>query len=266
MVRITSAHNPVIKYVRSLERASVRREQGAYIAEGVRLVRDALATRQHALLALYDPDMLARSASGSSLLVGLPGWADRWYEVDARVMAAAAQTETSQGVLAVLALPPAAPLSAKMGDTFGVLLDRVSDPGNAGTILRTAAAAGVDYVCAVAGSVDLFAPKVVRAGMGAHFHLPLHGNVSWEIVDRELSDIDLVVSDVHRGHSIYEVHWPERVALVVGSEAHGTSDDAHNRATMRVHVPMRSGVESLNASVAASIVIYSALGPRVSGP
>src|SRR5436305_7673793 len=105
MTRITSPYNPTIKYVRSLDRAAVRREEGAYIAEGVRLVGEAVSTQQHATLVLYDPDMLTRSVQGSTLLGQIPEWAERWYEVDGRVMQAATQTESPQGVLAVLSFP-----------------------------------------------------------------------------------------------------------------------------------------------------------------
>jgi TrmH family RNA methyltransferase len=229
----------------------------------VRLVAEAVATRQRARLVLYNREALTRSASGASLFSEIPGWADRWYDVDERVMRAAAHTESPQGVLAVLSLPTPDALTERVQRGFGVLLDRLADPGNAGTILRTADAAGVAYVCAMAGSVDLFAPKVVRAGMGAHFHLSLYVDMEWEDVDRELMGVTLAVTDVGQGRSIYDVDWPESVALVVGSEARGVSEEARRRADLRAHVPMRSGVESLNASVAASIIIYSALGPGI---
>src|SRR5919199_5453992 len=101
MTAISSPHNPVIKYVRSLERARVRREEEAYLAEGVRLVSEALHTGQVASLVLYDPGQLRRSLAGAALAEAIPRWAAAWHEVDDRVMRAAAQTETPAGVLAV---------------------------------------------------------------------------------------------------------------------------------------------------------------------
>jgi TrmH family RNA methyltransferase len=133
-VRLTSTHNPVVKYVRSLERPQVRRADGVYLAEGVRLVGEALSHRQQAAVALYDPDSLARSDAGSRLLAELPRWAERAYEVDQRVLTAAAQTDTPAGVLVVLRRQEPSPLHGHAGDRFGVILDRLSDPGNAGTI------------------------------------------------------------------------------------------------------------------------------------
>jgi TrmH family RNA methyltransferase len=263
MTPISSPHNPVVKYVRSLERARVRREEKAYIAEGVRLVREALATGQRARIVLYDPALLSRSAAGTELLTSVSGWAERAYEVAERVLSAVAWTESPAGVVAVLALPVQADLSLHEADPFGVLLDGLADPGNAGTILRTADAAGVSYVCALPGTVDLFAPKVVRAGMGAHFRVPLYQDVDWQHVDAALSGVTIVTTSVRAGESVFDARWPERYALVIGSEAHGLSEESRVRAAMQVHIPMREGVESLNASVAASIAIYAARGRQI---
>ena len=110
-MRITSTRNPVIQEVRGLSRASVRRDERLYLGEGVRLVSEAISTSQPAALVLYDADALARSAAGSALLEALPAWAERTCEVAPHVLAAAADTETPAGVLAVLRMPNAAPLS-----------------------------------------------------------------------------------------------------------------------------------------------------------
>ena len=266
MTAISSPHNPVIKYVRSLERARVRREEGAYLAEGVRLVSEALHTGQVASLVLYDPEQLRRSSAGAALAEAIPRWAAAWHEVDDRVMRAAAQTETPAGVLAVLRVPETSSLAACRERPFGVILDRLADPGNAGTILRTAVAAGVDYVVSAPDSVDLYAPKVVRAAMGAHFRLPLYGGVPWDRIDSELTGVEVVVLDAAAEASVFRYTWPGRAALVVGSEAHGISEEARERASGRVRIPMRRGVESLNASVAASIAIYTALATSIDSP
>lgn len=262
-MRISSTRNPVVRYVRGLERASARRADGVYIAEGVRLLTEAIDTGQEATIALYDPAALERSAAGSFLLSRLPAWAERSYEVDPQVLSAAAQTEHPAGALAVLRFPFEPPLTAQSDARLGVVLDAVADPGNAGTIVRTAAAAGVGYVVALAGSADLFAPKVVRAGMGAHFRLPLYCGVTWDEVRAELRDVPAVALEADGGVSIYAFRWPDRALLVVGSEAHGLSPEVRAGVKNFIHIPMRAGVESLNASVAAAIVIYSHLGPSI---
>jgi RNA methyltransferase, TrmH family len=257
-VRLTSTHNPVIKYVRSLERAAVRRENGVYLAEGARLLREALTTGQTATLVLYDPEILQRTSEGARLLADLVAWAEESYEVDPHALKAAAQTDSPAGALAVLKLPAAPPLDTQQEAGFGVILDSVSDPGNAGTIARTAMAAGADYLVSTANSVDLFAPKVVRAGMGAHFRLPVYVRVSWDEIRRSLGGTTFVAASAHAAHSMYRFEWPVCSALVVGSEAHGLSPEAASTVHVRVRVPMRPGVESLNASIAAGILIYAA--------
>jgi TrmH family RNA methyltransferase len=261
---ITSPHNPLIKYVRSLERSQVRRAEGVYLIEGVRLVGEAIAAGQHATIVLFAPSLLQRSEAGSRLLPRLASWADRSYEVDERVLAAAAQTETPAGVLAVArrTQPPA--LAVHAHDRFGLILDRLADPGNAGTILRTADAAGVDYVVALPGTVDLFSPKVARAGMGAHFRLPLYPGVPWPELAEALPDMTLVAIDAGGEQLISRFVWPERTALIVGSEAHGLSPEASRHVAHRVRIPMKAGVESLNASVAASIAVYLGTGSLIS--
>jgi len=261
MSRVTSTRNPVVRYLRSLERGPVREAEGVYLVEGVRLINEAMASGQAATLAVYDPVLLSRSSAGSSLLAQLPRWADRSYEVDARVLRAATQTETPSGVVAAARRPRVDPLETHQDDRLGLILDRLSDPGNAGTILRTADAAGVGFVATLPGSVDLFAPKVVRAGMGAHFRVPLYPGIPWSELAAARRDVPCVAMEAHGGESLYTFRWPERVSLLVGSEAHGISPESQERVDARVHIPMKSGVESLNAAVAASIVIYSALRP-----
>lgn len=259
-MRITSSQNPVVKYVRSLERVRTRREEGVYLAEGVRLVGEAITTGQEAPIVLYDPAALGRTAAGAALLTQLPAWAGQVYEVSDRVLAVAAQTEHPAGVLAVLRGPTPPPLASRAAGRLGLFLDHLADPGNAGTILRTAAAAGVAYVLASPGSIDLFASKVVRAGMGAHFRLPLYQEVAWPEVRRALGAVPVVAAAVEQSTSIYRYAWPERLLLVIGSEAHGLSAETAHEVSAQVHIPMEPGVESLNAAVAASIMMYQILG------
>ncbi len=265
MQRISSPQNPVVKRLHSLERGRARREQGVYVAEGVRLIGEALATEQDAEVVLYDPDALSRSEAGRALMAALPGWVHSLYEADARVLAAAAQTDTPAGIVAALRYPTNAPLQSHRQDRLGIILDRLADPGNAGTILRTAAAAGAGYVVTTPDTVDLFAPKVVRAGMGAHFLLPLYQSISWDQIGEDLVGVTAIVAEIEGDTSVFDLDWPATAALIVGSEAHGLSEAAKSRAAEAVYVPMQPGVESLNASVVASIIMYLALGPSMGG-
>jgi TrmH family RNA methyltransferase len=214
---------------------------------------------------LFDPDALRRSAAGATLLKRLPGWAEQTHEVDSRILSAVAQTETPAGIVAVLRLPHPPPLTTHSGDRYGLILDGLSDPGNAGTILRTADAFGLGYAVTTPGSVDLFSPKVVRAGMGAHFRLPLYEHVSWPEISEALPGVDLVVADAEEGEPVQQIVWPERTGIVIGSEATGVSAEALAAAHMKVCIPIRPEVESLNAAVAAAILLYAGAGSTLSG-
>jgi RNA methyltransferase, TrmH family len=257
-VRITSTRNPAVKYVRALERAAVRRERGEYLAEGVRLITEAMQSGQTASLALYDPDQLERSDAGSITLAGINDWAERAYEVDERVLQAATPTETPAGIVAVLSLPSTPPLSAHREGRLGLILDGLADPGNAGTLLRSADAFGAGYVVATPGTADLYSPKVVRSGMGAHFHIPLYPAVSWKALVEALPGVALVAAEVAEGVAESEFDWSSHAALVIGSEAAGLSTEARAEIAEYVHIPMKAGVESLNAAVAGSILLYRA--------
>jgi TrmH family RNA methyltransferase len=258
-VRLTSTQNPIVKYVRSLERAVVRNAEGAYLVEGVRLTSEALAAGQIATHLLYDPSLLERTEEGLILLSRLTDWYAPRYEVTGHILEAVSETETPAGIVAVLKRPPEPDIDQLRGARFGVVLDRVSDPGNVGTILRTAAAVGADYVTAAPGTVDLYSPKSVRAGMGAHFRLAVF-SAEWSRLTDVLRGVTVVSCDSHADRSIYEAEWPFPLALVVGSEAHGLSEEAASISKDAVRIPMAPGVESLNASVAAGIVMYQALG------
>ena len=136
-MRLTSTANPVVKYVRSLESPVRRRDDGVYLIEGIRLVEEAVRAGVRARIALYIPDALQRSALGQRILSALAaGWADSVYEVDERVLRAAANTEHPGGVVAAIPIGVSSPLHVHAEAGLGLILDGVADPGNAGTILR----------------------------------------------------------------------------------------------------------------------------------
>jgi TrmH family RNA methyltransferase len=143
-----------------------------------------------------------------------------------------------------------------------LVLDGVADPGNAGTLLRAAAGAGATAVLATRGTVDLFSPKVVRAGAGAHFLLPLRTGLDWEAVSRALpGGCRVLLADAGAATPYWEADWRGPTAVVVSSEAHGASAGAAQRADVRVGVPVR-GIESLNVAVAGSVLLFEAVRQR----
>jgi TrmH family RNA methyltransferase len=169
-------------------------------------------------------------------------------------------TVTPQGILAVLAIPDLSPLPRPTSGRLILVPDQVRDPGNLGTMLRTAWAAGVTQVLLPPGTVDPSNPKVVRAGMGAHFHLPVH-KVGWDEIWRRVGDAEVWLAEAGRGIPYDRVDWRRDVALVIGGEASGAGQRARH-AALYVQIPMTSGVESINAAAASAVILFEAARQR----
>ena len=257
---ITSVHNPKIQTIRTLQSHSkARREEGAFVIEGVRLAEEALQAAWEAQLILSTTQLDSR---GQSVVEGFSARGVPVEQVSNRVFAAISETETPQGLLAVLKLS-ALPLPA--ATDFLLILDGVRDPGNLGTILRSAAAAGVQAVLLSPGSADAFAPKVVRAGMGAHFRLPIH-QLSWEQIKTTLGQsaagLHVYLAQAAAGMPYTRADFRAPLALVIGGEAAGAGQQAVSLTTEKVHIPMPGDSESLNAGVAASILLFEVVRQR----
>jgi TrmH family RNA methyltransferase len=255
---ITSPSNPTLKLVRALQsQRKAREKEGLFVIEGVRLVEEAVRAQAPVRLALHTDDLDAR---GRAALHALARLGAEIHEVTPRVMAAASDTQTPPGLLAVLSLPSSFILLPS-SFSFSLVLDRVSDPGNLGAILRTADAAGVEAAFLAPGTVDAHNPKVVRAAMGAHFHLPIT-NCTWNELAERLSGLTVWLAEARAGEPYDRVDWRAPSALIIGSEAEGPSAAARRFTARRVHVPMPGRAESLNAAVAAGILLFEAARQR----
>jgi TrmH family RNA methyltransferase len=232
---ITSLRNPLVREVVSLHTAKGRRQGDQVLLEGPTIVGEALASglRPQLLLAT-DPDPWAGSA-------------DRVVGVSEAVLGKVATTASPQGPVAVVARPRPTAEAPRRLVAWGI-----ADPGNLGTMIRTAAAVGVDVAVGGDGSADPWSPKAVRAGAGAHFRTAV---VEVDSIDEALGGrpgIALVVVGGVPPTSDTAGAW----ALVVGSEAHGLSPDVAARCRP-VTIPMPGGTESLNAAVAAAVALYA---------
>lgn len=251
---ITSPQNPKIKLVRALSgRTRERRQAGAFVAEGVRLLEEALASNWPFRFALYTSGLGER---GQQLLTLMAQRGIEVEQISSKLLSAIGETESSQGILAVLAdeaPQPVRPLH------FVLIVDSVRDPGNLGSLLRAAEAAGVDAVFLAPGTTDAFAPKVVRAGMGAHFRLPLY-EVSWEEMRTQVSVYgwSVYLADM-QGRSCWETAFQTPLALIIGGEAEGATAPARALATQSVSIPMQGKAESLNAAVAGAVLMFEVL-------
>lgn len=249
---ITSTKNPQIKHLRSLlTNRKDRRSERLFVIEGVRLVEEALQAQAEIAIVVYNRDQLATTERGATLIEQLSRFPA--YEVSPEVLQAVSDTVTPQGVVAAVRWPE---LESPM---YGVVLvlDALQDPGNVGTLLRSAVATGISQVICTAGTADVYSPKVARAAMGAHFRLPIAQDVSWDDAPLMLSTTDNVYAAVaEAAMPYYAADWRQPSALIVGNEANGVSAAGLAIATKQIAIPMAPGVESLNAAVAGSVILF----------
>lgn len=254
---ITSNQNSKIKLVRALlGRAKERREAGAFVAEGVRLVEEAVKGDWRFEIVLYDETLSER---GKLQVEGLRSKGVDVEEVSTSVMKSVSETESPQGILAVLQFSQS-PISNLLN--FILIPDQIRDPGNLGTLLRSAAASGVQAVLIPPETTDAFAPKVLRSGMGAHFRLPIH-SMSWEEIEKVVRSegLNVYAADMD-GQSCWQTDLCQPVALIVGNEAEGVSESARRLANGKVGIPMSGEIESLNAGVAGSVLMFEVMRQR----
>jgi TrmH family RNA methyltransferase len=254
---ITSPHNPKLKLVRALQgRVKERRDVGAFVVEGVRLVEEVVNSNWKLRFVLYD-DMLSERGKLTVDRLKLNGIDVE--EVSANLIKSLSETESPQGILAVLELIN---LPLPNFPTFILIPDQIRDPGNLGTLLRTAAAAGVQAVLLPPETTDAFAPKVVRSGMGAHFRLPIH-SMTWNEIKRfcESANQQVYLADMV-GQSCWEADLRQPLALIVGGEANGAGEQARKLANQKISIPMNGSIESLNAGVAGSVLMFEVARQR----
>jgi TrmH family RNA methyltransferase len=255
---ITSKKNPKIQWTRNLITSSKeRRLENCFVVEGIRLVEESLLSGWKTRVVFYTPEIDDR---GLAVITRYQDLGVEIEQVSKDVMQSVSDTDTPQGILVVLEREEL-PLPERIG--FLIILDQIRDPGNLGMILRTAAAAAVDAVILSPGSVDPFSPKVVRSGMGAHFHVPLRF-ASWDEIYAFKKEHGLTVflSVPADGILYYMADYRTPIALIVGGESHGAGERAYEAADQKVHIPLSRGVESLNAAAAASIIMYEVVRQR----
>lgn len=257
---ITSLKNDKARYVRALQgRRRVRQRERRFVFEGVRLVEEAVQAGVSPAYVFYTEPVEA-DERGSTLLESLRAMNVPCYAVDGAVMSACSDTMTPQGILAVLPIPD---LPRPERPTLTLVLDRVRNPGNLGTILRTALAAGVEQVLLAPGTVDASNPKVVRAAMGAHLHLPMAA-FGWEAIAEAVTGGDVWLAAAGGEMRYTAVDWTRPTALVVGGEAGGAGEQAQALARGRVSIPIAASVESLNTATATAVILFEVVRQRVS--
>jgi TrmH family RNA methyltransferase len=247
---ISSPANARAKWVRALQaKRRMRDEESAFVVEGTRWAEEVLAAGRPVNLVMHTPHLDDHARGIINRLARLGG---EVLAVSDDVMAACSDTQTPQGLLLVLPKPD---LPIPPSPSLLLLLDGVSDPGNLGTIMRTALAAGVEAVGLTPGSVDVFNPKVVRAAMGALLHLPVT-TVEPPQLRAWAEGIRLWRTRAGHGVPYDQVNWQEPVALIIGGEAHGVSAELAQAVPDVTHIPMRAASDSLNAAVATAVFLF----------
>jgi len=257
---ITSAQNPKIQAVRELlSRPRARREAGAFVIEGVRLAEEAVDSGWPVQQGFFSEEVSSR---GQALVQRLIEKGAPIEQISTSLAQSLADTESSQGLLLILE-DHHLPLPETLD--FVVVVDAIRDPGNLGALLRTAWAAAAQAVLLAPTTTDPFAPKVLRAAMGAHFHLPIL-NLDWPALRTLLKErphpLPVYLAEANDGAALWQVDFRLPSALVIGGEAEGPGPEARQFADHLVHIPMPGQSESLNAAAAAAVLLFEVVRQR----
>lgn len=248
---ITSIQNPIIKKVMQLQKKkAVRKKEGLFIVEGIRAIKEI---PENYPIEYYITTM-------GYPMEQLPSRQDtKWIVVPDAIYTHISETTTPQGIMAVVKMPEHSLARVEISDPcFYLVLENLQDPGNLGTIIRTAHAFNVDGIFVTKGSVDAYSPKVIRSTMGSIFHVPVITDIEAEDIVSYLKQhkIQIYTTCLQDAIPLKNISFQKPMALVIGNEGNGVSDLMKQMADYKMIIPMPGGSESLNASIAASICIY----------
>ncbi len=269
-MRITSTKNPRITALRALRQRKARQQAGLYLIEGIRIVEEAVHLAAPLETLVYAPDLLVSERARS--LVERATGVER-LEVSAEVLSSLSERELSQGLAAAVRIEPRT-LSAirPAQDLLVVVAYQLQDPGNLGSIIRTADAAGASGVVVVGPSADVHDPLAVRATMGSLFALPVVTLAEQSALPAWYADLRaaglpvlVLASSAHGPRLCFEADCRQPLVLLLGSERAGLPDRARQAADLVVRLPMAGRATSLNVSAAAAALVYEVLRQRLAG-
>jgi len=263
MELITSNKNNIVKKVKALSNRKERTEMGLFFVEGLRIVEEAFSAYGNELEIVLS-ESFYHSNTESSITKLLEKYCCKAYVVTDKLFKDIADTITPQGVLAIVPIQKRLLEDLLTEQGLYVVLDGIRDPGNMGTIIRTADAAGFTGIIIAPGCVDPYNPKTLRATMGSVFHIPLciveDIDITYNMLKK--SGVQIYASSLDTETNLYSADMKKGTALVIGSEADGISIASQKAADLLLKVPMPGRSESLNAAVAAGIMIYEAVRQR----
>jgi len=256
MDKITSTSNQKIKYVQKLrDKAKFRREEKLFLVEGKRMVFEADPSRVREVFVSED----YRGFEEAELLNHFPD--TDIYMVTSNVFKAMGDTQTPQGILAVVEQQTYDISDMLKGeDTLLLLLEDIQDPGNLGTMIRTGEGAGVTGIITSQNTVDIYSPKTVRSTMGSLYRVPVVSTSDFLGTIKKLQEKGVTVHAAHLGGKDFydRADYKKASAFLIGNEGNGLKDETANMADVLIKIPMEGQVESLNAAIAATLLIYEA--------
>ncbi|RJE91460.1 RNA methyltransferase [Paenibacillus sp. 1011MAR3C5] len=258
---IGSPQNDKVKHWASLLVKKNRDREGQYIIEGVHLIQEAVKSGATVLQMVYDDERGMPAELEDIALTG--NLKAEWIRASRAVMGKCTDTDTPPPVFAVLRKPDMLMDKLYGSTSLVIALDGVRDPGNVGTIIRSADAAGADAVVLGQGCVDLYNPKTVRSTMGSLFHLPIiQGDLAEMLPKARAAGAKAIGTSLQADHSCYSYDWRQPTWLLMGSESEGLSPEVRALVSESVIIPMEGGAESLNVAMATTVLLFEALRQR----
>lgn len=254
---ITSKDNETIKHIKKLKEKKYRDEYKEFIVEGIKMIEEALEEKAKIKSIIICDDCKNQGTIPSNLMYEIAKL-DCIY-VSEKVFISITDVVNPQGIMAIVEKPDNSEEQINYKENNFLLLDNIQDPGNIGTILRTADSLNIKQIIASKGTADVYNPKVVRSTMGAIFRVKLIEVKDLVKTVKELKKhkIKVYATDLKTEKSIYDVDY-SKTAIVIGNESNGVSKEVLEEATDRIKIPMTGKTESLNAAVATSIILYEA--------
>jgi len=253
---IQSAHNPKLKNWISLKTKKGRDTQGLFLIEGIKLLEEAISSGQEIQSIIVD-ELKEIPFKIEDAINALPNKISI-YKLSSHLMDKLSDTESPQGFFAVVK-KQVNNLQHLIdnGTSFVLLLDQIQDPGNLGTMIRSADAAGVDAVILGNGTVELYNPKVIRSTMGSLFHIPiLDLDIDEGIHMLKKVNFKILGTSPHAKESYFDVNLRENVAIIVGNESKGLSEEREQQVDQMVSIPMLGKAESLNVAMATTLILF----------
>ncbi len=262
--RITSCSNSKIKEVLDIRRRKSTSKHASFVIEGPHLIEMALGAGA-SVGEVFFTEAFSIKKEGQKILKLLARHTGKMFEVADQVFHKLTETETPQGIIAVATHRPLSlkDLSLKENPLL-IVSDGIQDPGNLGTIIRTADAAGVAAVIILPGTCDVYMPKTIRATAGSIFNIPIAYATVNELLDWiRFHRIKLVVTTADAGKTVFDAELDKPVAFVFGNEAHGVQEAVKKTADMVLSIPILGKAESLNVATSAAVCLYEAVRQRI---